>query len=102
MSEAIVSKPLHKIFSDLTGEDRFDVALHLAAKDLLRLKLKENQERLKFFAKRYGMSFEEFQNAWNKDQIIDKYSYDIEKDYWEWEAAQTDLVRLDEMLDNLP
>jgi hypothetical protein len=48
------------------------------------------------------MTFEQFQQAWENDQIVDKHSYDIEKDYWEWEAAQTDLIRLREMLETLP
>lgn len=34
--------------------------------------------------------------------IFTIFSYDIEKDYWEWEAAQTDCVRLREMFEELP
>ena len=101
MTETI-SKPLYKILTELTGEERFDVALHLATKDLVRLKLQDAEQQIKTYEKRYGMPFEQFQQAWEKDQIADKYSYEVEKDYWEWEAAQTDLSRLREMLETLP
>ncbi len=102
MMETIVSKPLYKILTELTGEQRFDVALQLATKDLLRLKLQEAEQQIKSFEERYGMIFEKFQQAWENDQIADKYSYDIERDYWEWEAVQTDLARLREILEELP
>ena len=102
MIETTVSKPLYKILTELTGEGRFDVALHLATKDLVRLKLQEAEQQIKSFEELYGVTFEKFQQDWENDQIADKYSYDVEKDYWEWEAAQTDCVRLREMLEELP
>jgi hypothetical protein len=34
--------------------------------------------------------------------ISDKHSYEVERDYWEWEAAMTDEERLQEMLESLP
>ena len=102
VAEATISKPLHRILSELTGAERFDIALHLATKDLVRLRLKEAEETLDMFAGRYGMSYEQFQNAWEEGRIADKHSYEVEKDFWEWEAAHTDSVKLNEMLDKLP
>jgi hypothetical protein len=101
MIEATISKPIHKILTDLTGEIRFDVALHLATKDLVRLKLKEVGEQRKRFEERYQMDFEAFKQAWNEDQIPNKHSYEVERDYWEWEAAVTDERRLREALEEL-
>lgn len=102
MTETAISKPIHKILTDLTGETRLDVALHLATKDLVRLKLKEAEEQRKQFEERYQMDFETFKQAWGEGQIADKYSYEVERDYWEWEAAVTDEKRLREMLEELP
>ncbi|MDZ7290084.1 MAG: hypothetical protein ONB44_13435 [candidate division KSB1 bacterium] len=102
MTETIISKPLYNILAELTGEERFDVALYLATKDLVQLKLLEAVRQIKTFAERYGMAFEKFEQAWENDQVADKYSYDVEKDYWQWEAAQTDLVRLREIFERLP
>ncbi len=102
MIEATISKPIHKILADLTGEIRFDVALHLATKDLVRLKLREAGEQRKRFEERYQMEFEAFKQAWNEGQIPNKYSYEVERDYWEWEASVTDERRLRETLEELP
>jgi hypothetical protein len=102
MIETNISKPLHRILSDLTGEERFDIALHLATKDLVRLKLKETEEEIVNFENRYKMAFEKFKKAWEKGQIPKKYSYEVEKDYWEWEAAISDQKRLRQMLEQLP
>ncbi len=102
IAETTVSKSLHRILSELTGEERFEVALHLATKDLVRLKMKEAEQNLKTFAGRYGMSFEQFQRAWEEERIANKHSYEVEKDFWEWESAHTDLMKLNEMLGKLP
>jgi hypothetical protein len=100
--EAIISKPLQKILTDLTGEVRFDVALQIAVKDLVRLKLREAEEQRERFQERYQMTFSAFKQAWDEGRIADKYSYEVERDYWEWEAAVTDEQRLKDMLEELP
>ncbi len=51
----VISKPIYRILSDLTQESRVEVALPLAVKDLIRLKLKEPRERRQEFELRYGM-----------------------------------------------
>jgi len=102
MTESIVSKPLYKILTELTGEERLDLALYLAIKDLVRLRLQEAEQQIRGFEQRYGMAFEKFQQDWETDQIADKYSFATEKDFWEWEAAQTDCARLREIFDSLP
>jgi hypothetical protein len=102
MIETNISKPIHRILSELTGEERFDVALHLATKDLVRLKLKEVEQQIADFKKRYKMDFEKFKRAWEAGKISKKYSYEVEKDYWEWEAAVSDQNRLRQMIEQLP
>lgn len=102
MAEIPISKPLYKILIELTGERRFDVALHLATKDWVRLKLQEAEQQIKSFEQRYEMSFEKFQQAWENDQITDKFSYAVEKDYWEWETVHADLPRFRQISESLP
>lgn len=100
--EATISKPLHKVLIGLTGETRLDVALSLAAKDLARLKLKEVAEEIQRFEDRYRMTFEAFRQDWEAGRIAEKHSYEVERDYWEWEAAVTNRTKLQEMLETLP
>ncbi len=101
MLQVKISKPLHHVLSGLTGENRADVALELAAKDLLRLKLKEVEERVSGLESRYRMEFAEFKQAWDAGKIANKHSYEVERDYWEWEAAVGDEKKYRQMLDEL-
>jgi hypothetical protein len=101
MIETAISKPVQRLLTDLTGEARFDVALHLAVKDLIRLKLKEAERQRLGFEERYRMDFEAFKRAWDEGHIADQHTYEVERDYWEWEAAVTDEKRLRQMLEEL-
>ncbi len=101
MLDTVVSKPIFRVLTNLTQENRLEVALPLAIKDLVRLKQKESRKQLAIFEQRYGMDFSAFKQAWDTDQITDKYSYEVERDYWEWEAAMSDAARLQEMQENL-
>ena len=102
MLEAVISKPIYQILTGFTQEPRLEVALPLAVKDLVRLKLKETRERREAFERRYGMDFGAFKQAWDEGRIADKHSYEVERDYWEWEATVTDEERLHQMLESLP
>ena len=98
----VISKPIYRILSDLTQESRVEVALPLAIKDWVRLKLQETREQREAFEQRYGMDFPAFKQAWQEGRIADQHSYEVERDYWEWEAAVTDEERLRQMLESLP
>ena len=102
MYSDVISKPICRILSDLTQESRLEVALPLAIKDWVRLKLKETREQRDAFEQRYGMDFPAFKQAWRQGCIANKHSYEVEHDYWEWEATVTDEERLQRMLESLP
>jgi hypothetical protein len=102
MDTQVISKPIYQILSDLTQEPRLEVALPLAIKDWLRLKLKEARDIQVDFEERYGKDFQAFQRAWESDEIPKRHSYEVERDYWEWEAAFTDEMQIAQMLESLP
>jgi hypothetical protein len=93
----VLPKSVHNVLSRLTGQNRSDIALSLAIKDLVRLRLNETQARIATFEKKYGMVFSEFEEACENGKIQDPYAYEVEKDDWEWEAATTDLEALEEI-----
>ncbi len=101
MVTEVISKPVYQVLSDLTQESRLEVALPLAIKDWVRLRLKEAGERREVFGRRYGMDFMTFRQAWHAGRIPDQHAYQIEHDYWEWEAAVTDEERLQQMSERL-
>ena len=43
-------------------------------------------ERLYEFEKKYRLAFQQFKEVWETDTSPEKYAYEIEKDYMEWES----------------
>ena len=74
----------------------------IATKDWLRLKLKEAIDERHIFEQKYNMTFEEFKAKWHADQIPDRYSWEIESDYWYWEGAVTEENYLLGLRETLP
>ena len=101
MLAEVISKPVYQILSELTQESRIEIALSIAIKDWVRLKLKEAKQQRVSFEQQYGMDFLAFKRAWEKGIIPDATSYEVEQNYWEWEASVTDENRLQKMLASL-
>jgi hypothetical protein len=93
----VIPKSTHNILHRLTGQSRSDIALSLAIKDLVRLRVDEAQSRITKFEKKYSLTFPEFEEACENGKIQEPFSYEVEKDDWEWEAAITDLETLEEI-----
>ena len=67
-----------------------DMALRKILFEYLDLKLKELQGQTKNFEEKWGMSFEEFSAKCKQKEIgKDIYSYEVEKDFWDWERVET-------------
>ena len=101
MYEDVITKPVYRVLSELTQETKVEVALPLAIKDWVRLRLKEAKEERDAFERRYGMDFAAFQRAWQEGRIPDAHSHQVERDYREWEATVTDEQQLQRMLETL-
>ncbi|MFP4396357.1 MAG: hypothetical protein ACLFTI_13965 [Anaerolineales bacterium] len=67
-------------------------------KSTINSRLTEVRKQRQFFEAKYQMDFEAFKKAWEEGQIADKYTYDVERDYWLWEATITDEAALKKML----
>ena len=94
----VIPKGMHNILRRLTGQSRADIALSLAIKDLIRLRIEAAETRIAEYEQKYGMKFPEFEQAWKNGEIKDPYSYPVEQDYMQWETAIADLGLLQEML----
>jgi hypothetical protein len=97
MTTLVIPKPAYNILRRLTGESRPDIALSLALKDLIRLKIESARTTVQNLEQKYGMSFEDFNIQWQAEKISGKYTYEVEQDYLTWESALTDLNALDEL-----
>ncbi len=58
------------------------------ARETIAAKLKDCNQRISDYEFRYGKSFVDFDAAWDKDEIPDKHSYQVESDFMEWEALE--------------
>jgi hypothetical protein len=97
MTTLVIPKPAYNILRRLTGESRPDVALSLALKDLIRLKIGSARNTIQSLEQKYGMPFAEFESQWQAEKISGKYSYEVEQDYLTWESAITDVNALNEL-----
>jgi hypothetical protein len=44
----------------------------------------------KSYELKYGMTFSEFAVAWEKNDIPDRWSHSVERDYMEWEGLEAE------------
>lgn len=68
--------------------DRIEDKILYLVREVAMAKLRECNERIAEFEFRYGIPFNQFDAAWDRDQILDKHSYSVEADYMEWEALE--------------
>ena len=66
-------------------------------KDALLLQLQETNKKIAIFEARYDKSCNEFVREWKKKKNDERYSYEQESDYLDWEALEDykrDLMRV--------
>jgi len=86
----ILSPKLGEVLVKTTHSKDIDDALNKIFSEYLKLKLKTLQETIVEFQKKWGMTFEEFKKHFKKGTLKENtYSFNTEKDYWQWEEAET-------------
>jgi len=67
-----------------------ETALRQILREYFLLKLKELDKGLEKFENKWEMTFDQFQEKCEKREIDkDIFSYEVEKDFWVWEKAET-------------
>ncbi len=86
----VMSPKLGEVLVKATHSKDIDDALNKIFSEYLELKLKTLREAIEEFQKKWGMSFEEFKRHFKEGTLReDTYSFNTEKDYWQWEEAET-------------
>lgn len=93
-----IPKQTKKILADITGEPRLNVAINMTLKDAAKYRLSEINKKLKKFNEKYKNDFNKFEKLWKEGKIKDKFSYNIEKDYLEWDSLVTRKNKLERIL----
>ncbi len=79
-----------EILIKTTKSNDLDEALFKVLEDYFILKIKNLEETIDYFQKKWGMNFEEYKSNIAKNTLQkDHYSFECEKDFWEWEEAVT-------------
>lgn len=87
-----VSMPprLGALLTELVEIPDIGMALRKVLSEYLELKSKALEERIAAFEAKWHMPFDEFSRKCAEETLAeDTYSYEVEKDFWEWEQAVT-------------
>lgn len=92
-----ISRTMEKVLVDLTGQPQPETAFQSAIRDILEHRLEKVDIGIRRYERKYKNSFLEFKKAWDENRLADKHGYEIEKDYWEWEALYSRKTKLQEI-----
>jgi len=85
-----LSPRLGELLTKATQTPDIEAALWKVLSEYLDLKSDKLSEQIAEFEQKWGMSFEEFSRRCKERELEkDAYSYEVEKDFWEWEKALT-------------
>jgi hypothetical protein len=86
----IVSPKLGEFLVKTTKARDIDDAFEKVFTDYLDLKLRSLEDTIKSFQAKWNMDFGMFREK-IRTGTLDKgsYSFDVERDFWEWEEAET-------------
>lgn len=80
---------------EITQANTFNLALDIVFKDYLKYKLYYLKNENNRYEMKWGMSFDEFEKK--SPQMPNGTSYEVEQEYYEWEAVITELDYFENM-----
>ena len=85
-----VSPRLGELLIKVAQTPDLEAALWKVVNEYIELKINSLKEQVKRFEQKWGMSFEEFSRRCKDGSLdVDPYSWEVERDFWEWERAET-------------
>ncbi|MBM3242147.1 hypothetical protein FJZ31_38235 [Candidatus Poribacteria bacterium] len=76
------------------GEANIERQMTAFLEEVLLYKLKECNDQLLPFEAKYGMSFSEFDQAWETGRIPNPHCHEVESDYIDWEALEMEKKKI--------
>lgn len=86
-----------KALLEYTGEHHLDVAVRTTLRDAVQFKLDRLDRDIERFEERYACTFSEFDRVFQRDEIPNASSYEIEQDYLDWEGLMSRRKRTEEI-----
>lgn len=85
-----VSPRVGALLTRITETPDIDTALWKMLGEYVDFKLQALRQQIQTFEKKWGMPFREFAERVETETLgQDPYAYEVESDFWEWEAAET-------------
>ena len=85
MPTLAISRDVLDLIEYVEGETTKDKLIGLVSADLAR-RLRECEREIGDFELKYRMTFAEFAEAWESNEIPNKWSHQVERDYMMWEG----------------
>jgi hypothetical protein len=95
--ETPIPKATLKALIELTGQSQVDVALLMTLRDAVEHRLEKIESALRDYEQKYGMTFQQFEIQARTGEMPDRFSYEKEKDYFEWDSLVTRKRKLEEI-----
>ena len=90
----LLDKYIYEALVSSTGEANLEKVIEDLLLEALESKLERYGREILKFEKKYGMSFSEFDKSWVADQIEEKYGYEVESDFIDWEMLEMEKKEL--------
>ena len=97
----LLDKEIYEALVSSTGEANPEKVIGDLLLEALQSKLERYGRELLMFEQKYGMSFREFDQNWDAGQIEEKYGYEVESDFIDWEMLEMEKKELILVLANL-
>lgn len=89
-SRVTLSPRIGLFLTQVTDVSDPEAALWKVLSDYIDIKVAQLTAEIQAFEAKWGMTFDEFAERCEAGTLDrDPYAYEVESDYWEWEAAET-------------
>jgi hypothetical protein len=89
-----INTEIYKVLVESFGEKTLKEKLDDILLSAIEGRLKEFTDNILKFEEKYGVSFDEFEKMWDSGKIRNKYSYDVESDFIDWEMLEMEKSEL--------
>jgi hypothetical protein len=96
-----IATNISKALMDITGEPRPEIAILELMRDAIDHRIEKIETEIRKYEERHRMTFKEFKDKFEKGNIPDSYSYNVETDYLEWEGLISRLSNYKSLLSTL-
>jgi len=96
-----IDKDIYNALMESFGKDALKVKINDILLSAIESRLEQFSREILKFEEKYGSSFKEFGEKWDKGKIKNKYSYEIESDFIDWEMLETEKKELISILSRL-